>query len=441
MGQAALVIVERTIDELISMAKHGIIDKVPVKDLEEFKTPGDKNYNNTLTTCDSGSFDMGDLNTIPVWLYFKKMDCRWYASFSLKGEKLVGDFQLVDDLFFGGRKVNKLPAVIGTTKFKLWEAVGRGLPEVIAPIEDEWTAHRNNINDAAKAALTGRYRVEPTSRIRINDLLNSPVFRASKGEYEKIETNTEDVINAFRASDSLNSDMTELTPVGMENKNIAPKGTNKTLGAVQLSLGQSNDKQAVMLLVRNQTFLKPILWLIAEQIFAYETDDTVLRIAAQAAGGKAPEAGGMVDLRQLDLQVNVIVNAGLGSVARTQKLQNAMQLFEWGKVNSIPQDPMKIYQMLSVLSGFQPDQFINKTPAQPQPPETDVSLSVNADFMTLPSELQQFVVQRMLQGAGGGTKMKSKVSMENDLKEKVHNNPAGRAPSATPQDMTGATNE
>jgi hypothetical protein len=445
MGRGLLVIIEKSLDDLINMAKSGTIDKVTAEDLEQYRTPGlnastggvvSQRSGQATTVGDPDNFDMGDLNCIPLWIYFKRVGCQWKCFFSAKGEKQLSGLKDVNDLFFRGRKVHRLPVVMGTSKLKLWEAVGRGLPETIAPIEDEWSAHRNNINDAAKMTIQGRYRLEPTSRIKVDDLINAAVFRASKGEYEKVDQNL-NLSDSMRAAESINADMTELIPIGMENRQITPRGTTKTLGAVQLALGQSNEKLSVQLMVRNETFLKPLLSLIAELLMAFETDSNILRIAAIKAGFAPMQWQGTVDFRQLDFPVQVSINAGLGSMPRQQKAENALQLFDWGKMNGIRQDTGKIYRMLSSLAGFEPEQFVDKSPQQAPPkPVAEMKLAINTDFITLPIELQQFITERVLNSDMGSSPIEAKLTAA--YRERQHNGmTAGGMPSASPADMTG----
>lgn len=437
MGRGVLVIIEKTIDDLLNLADQGVFDKISREELEEYQSPsldGAPKFNdNQSTVGNADNFDMGDLNCIPLWIYFKRVGCQWKCAFSLKGKKELSGLQDVNKIFFNGRKVHRLPVVMGTCKLKLWEAMGRGLPETIAPIEDEWIDHRNNINDAAKITIRGRYRLEPTSRIKIDDLINAAVFRASKGEYEKIDQQL-NLQDSMRAAESINADMSELTPIGMENRQIAPKGTTKTLGQVQLALGQSNEKLSVQLMVRNETFFKPLLLLIAELIFAFETDNTILRLTARKAGYQPMEWNGVVDFRELDLPVKVMVNAGMGSVPRQQKADNALQLFNWGKMNGVRQDAGKMYRMLSSLSGFEPDQFVDKAPMEPPRPVTNFDLAVKVEWPMLPPDLQNFLVQRLM-ASGPGSEMDAKITAQ--YNEMMHNGKsASGMPEEMPQDMT-----
>ena len=212
----------------------------------------------------------------------------------------------------------------------MWEALGRGEPETIAPHEDELINHKNNVSDAAKIEIQGRYRLDPDSNINIDDLLNKRVFHAEKGEFERIEQNL-NVVDSLRVADGINAEIAELVPVGIESKHMVPRGTARTLGAMQLGLGAQNEKLSVQLIVRNQTFFEPLLYLIAQLLMAYETDETILKLAGARAkkgmGENAPanfpptvvdvEAGKLrIDHRQLDLDFNIKINAGLGAAAR-----------------------------------------------------------------------------------------------------------------------------
>jgi hypothetical protein len=407
LGSKVLVKLRRTIGEIDQLHEAGVFDKkYKAEELKAYQK-NEPSTDQGTTAGDTQGIDLDDLNRCEVWLYFSKEKGRWTAAFSVEGKLSLSKPKPVNDVFFGGRKVNKLPVVMGTTKLKLWEAVGRGIPETIAPIEDEWTDHRNNLNDAAKFALQGRHRLDPGSDVDIDSLLNERVFYAKQGEVETVETDY-NIQGSLRATDSINADLSELLPVGMESRQVVPKGVDKTLGAVQLSLGASNEKMSVALMVRNFTFFRPLLYLIAQMELAFETDETIARIAAQkvkvdATQGtqpfQVPQVMGQVDFSELDLDFDIQINAGLGSIPRQQKLQNMTFLAETAMKYGIPIDGMKMFKQGTVLLGFDEDQFIDQNPPQPQPPPQEMKATLNIDLALLPLQIQQQLIDAFLRNS------------------------------------------
>jgi hypothetical protein len=162
-----------------------IFDKISLETLKQNQDIGLQANSDTGTVATNPDYiDFGDLNSVEVWLFFDKEDNDWGVQFSLRGKTALSSRKPVNDVFFRGREVNCLPVAMGYTDPELHENVGRGIPKIIAPLEDEATDHRNNYNDWAKQVLRGKYWKQTDSDIDIDDLINTPVVRlfvASRG--------------------------------------------------------------------------------------------------------------------------------------------------------------------------------------------------------------------------------------------------------------------
>jgi hypothetical protein len=396
LGTMCIVKVLRSLPEMEDLADSGVFDKFDKEKAETYLNIQAGETDNTKTAGDPETFNLDPYNRGEVWVCFEReAGGKWMCEFALDGECAISTRRPVNDVFFNERRVDRLPVVLGTHKMKLWEALGRGEPETIAPIEDEMINHKNNVSDAAKIELQGRWRVDPESDINIDKLLNSRVFHAEPGEFERVDQNL-NIVDSLRVADGLGAEMAELVPVGMENRNLVPRGNAKTLGAIQLALGSQNEKLSVQLLVRNATFMEPLLYLIAQLLMAYETDQTVLRIAGQralkGAGENAPQGfppqvlnqektGTVLDHRSLDFEASVRINAGLGAAAREDKANTLINLSAWRTGNGVPTDTAAIAKQLNVLAGYDPDAF---TPAEaPEPPGPALSGNLNIDIVAL----------------------------------------------------------
>jgi hypothetical protein len=319
----------------------------------------------------------------------------------------LGGSKKVKDVWFAGRDVNILPVSVGYNKPKLLEQVGWAIPEIIAPLEDEHVNHKNNVSDAAKIAIQGRWWVEEGGDTNIDNLLNSRVVYGKAGaDFGSLDTNA-DIVSSLRADDMLNQEINELIPAGLQSgaRGVVPRGTNKTLGATQLGKMESDEKLGVQIVTRNQTFMFKVLYLIAQLTICFETDETILRIASGKAGVPLPTATRMdgseiPDLSVIDIDVNIQINAGLGSAPRYQKAQSTMQLVDWGKTHEIPIDAIAAYRQLSVLAGYGPDDLLDKTPPQPPPPppvEHKATFAIPWDALSLT------VKDQVMQGIIAGT--------------------------------------
>lgn len=382
LGQFVRLKLRRTVDQLKAMAEIGILDKAKVTDetLKKYqKTPGSSltyTINGDKTVDNGKDVDLKDHNGIDLNVMFYKENNCWKVSFSL------GDFadelsspKKVKDVWFAGRDVNILPISVGYNKPKLLEQVGWAIPEIISPLEDEHVNHKNNVSDAAKIAIQGRWWVEEGGDTNIDNLLNSRVVYGKAGaDFGSLDTNM-DIVTSLRADDMLNQEINELIPAGLQSgaRGVVPKGTNKTLGATQLGKMESDEKLGVQIVTRNQTFMYKVLYLIAQLTICFETDETILRIAGNKAGVEVPmvprmDGSTVPDLSAIDVDVDVQINAGLGSAPRYQKAQSTMQLVDWGVTHNIPVAAVSAYRQLSVLAGYGPDDLLDKTPPPPPPP-------------------------------------------------------------------------
>lgn len=410
------VFLDKSVQDILNMAAAGLIDKIDKEEIEKHQKTGNKNLlpvtsvpsgSDTRTVENPDDIDLKKSNRVRLWMFFFKEGNRKMLQFSLDGKKSLGEARPVDDLCFGGRKVNRYPVTVGTTKLKLWEHVGRSIPETIAPIEDEHIDHKNNVNDAAKIAIQGRYRLDPDSDINVDDLLNSRAFYAEKGSYDRIEDDF-GVLASLRANDTTVADIMELIPAGMQTgaRGLVAKGTAQTLGAKQLGKMESDEKLGVAIMTRNETGLKPGLYLIAQLIMAFETNETVLKIAGEKAGAPLPEVVNfqgktLLDLSPLDFDCDIEVNAGLGSSNRDQKAGTTMQLHDWGKSNGVNVDSTATFKQLSVLGGYGPEQLLSKEPVVKPPPEVDYKLNLTmtfAELLTMSPEAGKMLEQKLLMG-------------------------------------------
>lgn len=414
LGQFVLVKLRKTPDQLREMQTAGILKGIDDDLLKKHqKTPG-----SSLTYSLSGDkladngqdVDLKDKNTVELQVFFYKESCRWYVCFSLGDfTDEVSERKSVSDVWFGGRPVNILPVSVGYNKPKLLEQIGWAIPELIKPLEDEHTNHRNNVSDAAKIAIQGRWWLEEDSDTNIDNLLNSRVVYGRKDQdFGALDTNM-DVITSMRADDSINADINELIPAGLMSgaRGVVPKGTNKTLGATQMGKMESDEKLGVQIMTRNETFMYKVLYLIAQLTIAFETDEMILRVSANNASVALPTATRIdgteiPDLSVIDIDVNIQINAGLGAAPRYQKAQSTMQLVDWGSTHGIRVDAAAAYRQLSVLAGYGPDDLLDKSePPPPPPPQVDYKLNLTmtlGELLTVSPQAGRLIEEKMMLG-------------------------------------------
>ena len=437
-GQWCIVIAAMQKDEILSLSKAGTFKRLTDADVEPFLKSGSSvglgaDYSDkTSITLDSDDVDMGSYNTAEVWIAFEKRNCQWFCSYSLGGELELTDEEPVNDMFFGGRTFDRLPVVLGASDLELWEAIGRGIPKLIAPIEDELTDHRNNVNDIAKQAVSGKYRINDDSDVDLNMLLNDRIFYAKPGEVEKLDFAQEMAV-VMRAADVTGGDIAALAPVSMADPNMVGRGNARgTLGGVQLAMGSNNSRLSARLMVRNVTFMEPLLRIVAEMEMAFESDQTRGRIAAKNAKINPNDISTLndtgqliIDFSRLDFDVEVQINAGLGVVPKQQKAAKLMQYTDWAKAQGIPLDIQEIDKQLKVLNGFNEDQFLLKNPPPPPPPQVDDKFSLSVTFSELMAFNPQLAGQLLNKALVGAMEMSTSVKPDKQIPSYLRNDPVG----------------
>lgn len=441
LGQICLVKVRKSVDEIMSYVERGVFDKVKRSEVESYRSLGSitnsASSDPTALSPVTKTADLGDANLVEVWILWEKVNFRWMVSFSIEGKTaLTKKPKPSDDVFFNGRRVNVLPVRIGYSDKALHENIPRSLPQLIAPIEDQYIDHINNVNDISKnIARGGRIRIAPDADVDIDQVMNGGVFRADREEVEFVQYNP-GVMEGLRASDMHSAAMNAVAPAGVSAVNLAPKGTNKTLGISQMIQGTTDAKRYVRLMVRNQTFFKPLLWIIAQLEFAYETDDHALRVAAtQVPGFTLPitmmNGREVIDVSVLDFDVDVQINAGLGEMPDVQKFNNLMQFKMFCDQVGIVLDPMTLGQLGASLAGYAFDRFNPQPPpSKIPPPRLDSKLSVTASWLDLPPEVQMGLIEKWKTG-----QVATDTKIDARMAEVLHNGNPTPSAKATP-DMT-----
>jgi hypothetical protein len=199
---------------------------------------------------------------------------------------------------------------------------------------------------------------------------------------------------------------------------------------MQLGENASETKMGVQLMTLNETFMEDLLWLIAQNIFSFESDETIARIAAGYAGIQPPEAmtgngQKIIDFSQLDFDIDVQINCGLGSQPSRNKFSSMMQISQLAQSLGLETDNLAIGHQSEVLAGFKSGQFIVGAKAPPSPPETEFKATVNIDLVTLlqmSPQAGQFLLMKFMEGGMNTTAaVKDNTGLQKSINEMRQN--------------------
>jgi hypothetical protein len=155
--------------------------------------------------------------------------------------------------------------------------------------------------------------------------------------------------------------------------------------------------------------MQPVLRIIAEMHMAFETSQTIGRLAAKKAKidmnllTNVVEGEEVIDFSNLDFDVEVQINAGLGSIPRQQKAQKLILYSDWAEAKGLPLDIEEIDKQVKVLNGFNEDQFVLPVDKRqgPKPPPVEDKLNFTVTFDNLlqfAPEAAQALLQKALAG-------------------------------------------
>ena len=275
---------------------------------------------------DTVKSDVSDFDVIQVHLNFIKSEGRTYAFYTLKDLDLLSDPVPLKEMF----PIGEIPVTIGFCLIETHQPMPKGLAGLGSQLQQEANEVANQRLDNVKLVLNKRYIVRRGSQIDVEGLLrNVPggVSMASDVEKDIKEINWTDVTaSSFQEQDRLNADFDDLEGGGLNSSSVQTnRRMNETVGGMKMMGASSNMLTEYTFRVWVETWLEPTLRQLVRLEQLYESDITVLAIAAQKAGAwqhykQTPDLDKLLD-QDLVLSVNV----GMGATDPEGRFQKFMQ--------------------------------------------------------------------------------------------------------------------
>lgn len=219
------------------------------------------------------------------------------------------------------------PFTLGFSNIEAHKNYPAGDNELASPLQLEINEVANQRLDNVKLALNKRYYVRRGSQVDLDALIrNVPGGGVMMNDPEKdIKTvDTRDVTaSSYREQEMLSSEMDELVggfnPAGgQQGQQQAPSN-----GAMEQQAGSAGAVQEYTIRLFMETWMEPCLRQCVQLIQMYETDQTLLAIAAEESELYQKYGVDEVSDTILQQQLTVNVNVGLGNtdpVKRVEKL-------------------------------------------------------------------------------------------------------------------------
>ena len=305
----------RSLEEKVILEAR-ITDNDPVQQARDGRREDPK-----LVTSTVNEFDV-----VMVHLNFIKTEEGCFTFYTLKDLHLLSEPIELQEAFLHG----EIPVTVGFCVIETHKAVPSGLAQIGQQLQAEANEICNQRLDNVKFVLNKRWFVRRGANIDVESLLrNVPGGVSMMNDVEKDikESNWTDVTaSAFQEQDRVNADFDDLEGGGMNSSSVATnRRMNETVGGMRLMSQGANQLTEYTLKVFVESWVVPTLRQIMHLEQHYESDMTIIALAAQKAKlwekvGRNPN---LDKLLKQDLTLSI--NVGHGATDPEQRFQRFMQ--------------------------------------------------------------------------------------------------------------------
>lgn len=300
---------------------------------------------------------VNEFDVVMVHLNFIKTSDGTFTFYTLKDKEMLSDPVSIEEAFLHG----EIPVTIGFCVIETHVALPKGLVQLGAGLQQEANEIANQRLDNVKFVLNKRWFIRRGSNIDVDSMLrNVPggVSMVNDVEKDVKEVNWNDVTaSSFQEQDRLNADYDSLTGGGLDAGSVQTnRRLNETVGGMRLMAQGANALTEYTLQIFKETWLEPTLRQLVKLEQYYESDETVVAIAAQRAGlwqrfHQTPDLD-----RLLKHDLTLTVNIGMGATdpdARFQRFMQATGAYTQISTQAPPDmNLMEVRKELFGLAGF-----------------------------------------------------------------------------------------
>lgn len=269
---------------------------------------------------------VSDFDVVQVHLNFITQGGKCHAFYSLKDIALLTEPVPLRELF----PIGEIPVTVGFCVLETHQAMPDGLAQLGGQLQSEANEIANQRLDNVKFVLNKRWFVRRGSQMDVESLLrNVPggVSMVTDVEKDVKESNWADVTaSSFQEQDRLNADFDDLEGGGLNSSSVMTnRRLNETVGGMKMMTQGANMLTEYTFRVWVETWVEPTLRQLVKLEQKYESDETVLAIAAQRAKAwqhynQSPDLD-----RLLDQELTLSVNVGMGATDPEARFQRFMQ--------------------------------------------------------------------------------------------------------------------
>lgn len=263
-----------------------------------------------------------DFDIVWVIRWFMKDDQgEDFTYYTMGTEELLTDPKPVEEVYFHGKR----PYVMGYAILETHKALKTSLPMLIRPLQQETNDVRNQRLDNVKFALNKRWLVARGRQVDVQSLVrNVPggVTLVTDPKTDVQESSWPDVTSSsYVEEDRINADLDDVAGNFSPSTKVANNAVNDTLGGSKLASQGAGLMTDYLLRTIIESWWEPVLRQLVLLEQYYETNDIVLGVCAQKA--RLFQRFGLSQITDdlLMKEVNVTVNAGMGSSNPNERMQ------------------------------------------------------------------------------------------------------------------------
>lgn len=272
---------------------------------------------------DKEKSSVSDYDTVWVMRCFMKDDQGVdHTFYSLGTEGLLTDPKPIDEVYFHGKR----PYVIGCAVLETHRVFKSSMPTLTKTLQQETNDVANQRLDNVKFVLNKRWLVARGRQVDVNSLVrNVPggVTLTTDPKTDVVESNWADVTSsAYVEQDRISADFDDLAGNFTPSTKVSNSAMNDTLGGSKMAAMGAGVMTDYLLRTIIETWVEPVLRQLVLLEQHYETDEVVLKLAAQKA--QLLKNHGLYSIGDdlLTKEVLLNVNVGMGSSNPQQRMQN-----------------------------------------------------------------------------------------------------------------------
>jgi len=290
---------------------------------------GGKTINEVIRQARQGRSRQDPLDSIsgdefsPVWVHLNivRDGGRDWAFYSLGTTLLLTDPVPAEELLPLGREA----ITVGFSIIEAHRTYPIGGNRLAAPMQSEINDLTNQRMDNVKLALNKRYILRRNANVDTSALMRSVPGGGVMAEDPDRDVRVLDFPDvtgsSYQEHDRLAQELDELAGMFSGSSVQANRSLNETVGGMNLLQGDANDVSEYELRVWIETWVEPVLRKLQKLEAMFETDETVLALAAENAEIFQRYGQGVELDRLIDHELIVSVNVGMGNTNPQQRLQ------------------------------------------------------------------------------------------------------------------------